>query len=68
VVYCQRELEYSGGYYREMERYNLISTNIASLERKLSDNNLSDDEKRCYEFHLKKLKSKLEKIQQRITI
>ena len=50
-------------YDEHMTRYDIVISNICSLERKLSNGNLTKEKMRCYQFHLKGLRRKEEQLQ-----
>ena len=53
-------------FRKNMEKYDLLISNIASLEDKLSEDGITEERKKCYQFHLSRLKVRLREVQRTI--
>lgn len=68
MVYYSGDPGFSGvmgcdDYHDHMTKYDLITCNISSLEKKISRENLPEDKRKCYRFHLGRLRKKQEELQ-----
>lgn len=73
MVYCAGDSRFSDvmegdDYHDHMNKYVLISDNVSSLKEKISREDLPEDKRKCYRFHLKNLKKKQEELQRIIEL